>query len=157
MFLKILQLLSETPLSSALICDYGEERAFGDSFRGVRKQKLIKGNDILHHTGDCDLTSYVNFKMLQSCLKAYEDLKFGGLISQGQFLKLLHVEISKELLLKQSTSQKDKEYVEWSYKKIVDDTEMGKNYKFMYIHKKKVQPVYPFVEEILEMIEKQNL
>ena len=38
------------------------------------------------------------------------------------------------------------------YEKLVNEDEMGDNYKFMYIHKKNHKPSYPFIEEILSKL-----
>lgn len=46
---------------AALIIDYGEDHAFTDSIRGIRKHKFIREKDILQYPGECDLSVYVNF------------------------------------------------------------------------------------------------
>lgn len=47
-----------------LAIDYGENQAFSDSIRGIRRHKFIKNEDILEYPGEIDLSAYVNFAHL---------------------------------------------------------------------------------------------
>jgi SAM-dependent MidA family methyltransferase len=141
-------LLSTTPNAIALFCDYGEDRAFGDSFRGIKKQKILKRDEILANTGKCDLTSYVNFKALRRVIYQYPNLKFGGLMTQGNFLYYLHAKTRAEELKK--SDPKLKAGIDSIVKRLMDLNEMGSTYKFLFVHKKNIPQCFPFLDDILE-------
>ena len=145
-------LLATTRHSQALIIDYGEDQAFSNSFRGIKKQKLLKGDDILKYSGECDLTSYVNFKALKKVVYNYPNLQVGGLMKQGDFLEILQIYQRLKLLQTTTSSMKNKEMLLKQYEKLVNEDEMGDNYKFMYVHKKNHKPSYPFIDEILSKL-----
>lgn len=83
--------MTTSPKAAGLIIDYGEERAFSNSFRAIRKQKIHKDNEILKYTGECDLTAYVNFQALRFWVKKYRDLEYAGILPQGDCLELLGI------------------------------------------------------------------
>lgn len=47
---------------SALIVDYGGDKAFGHSFRAFKDHKIV---DVFHRPGECDLTVNVDFAYLK--------------------------------------------------------------------------------------------
>ena len=149
-------LLATTRQAQALIIDYGEDHAFSDSFRGIKNQKILKGQDILNHTGECDLTSYINFKALKRVVYNYPSLQIGGLMKQGDFLEILQIYQRLRLLQTGQTSVKNKELLTKQYEKLTGENEMGDNYKFFYIHKKIHNPTYPFIEDILNKLKEEN-
>jgi SAM-dependent MidA family methyltransferase len=146
---EICYLLSTTKNAHSLIIDYGEEQSFSDSIRGIKNQKLFKGNDILNYSGQCDLSCYVNFKALIKVAHDYSSLKVGGLVPQGWFLEYLQIANRLKMLQETTTDMKKKKILERQYKKLVDENEMGNNFKVLYLHKINNKPVYPFLDEIL--------
>jgi NADH dehydrogenase [ubiquinone] 1 alpha subcomplex assembly factor 7 len=44
-----------------LVVDYGEDHAFSDSVRGIRRHKYLAKEDLLESAGEADLSVYVNF------------------------------------------------------------------------------------------------
>ncbi|KAG8678162.1 hypothetical protein FRC08_018012 [Ceratobasidium sp. 394] len=50
---------------AGLVVDYGDDRAFGSSFRAFQKHKLV---DVFHQSGMCDLTANVDFACLKEAL-----------------------------------------------------------------------------------------
>jgi SAM-dependent MidA family methyltransferase len=146
---SICHLLATTKQAQALIIDYGEDHAFNNSLRAIKNQNLFKDNDILSHTGECDLSCYVNFKALKRVIYNFPSLNFGGLMQQGDFLEILQLFKRFKELQKNANSTKQKQILERQFTRLVEDNEMGDIYKFLYIHKKNHKPVFPFIEEIL--------
>lgn len=89
---QIAGLLVSRQYSAGLIIDYGEERAFTDSLRAIRKQIQYKGDDVLKYPGECDLSAYVNFKALKYVVDGFGYLKHKGVIPQAFFLELMGIE-----------------------------------------------------------------
>ncbi|KAG8740878.1 hypothetical protein FRC10_003793 [Ceratobasidium sp. 414] len=55
-----------TPSGGAgLVMDYGDDRAFGSSFRAFQNHKVV---DVFHQPGMCDLTANVDFAYLKEAL-----------------------------------------------------------------------------------------
>jgi NADH dehydrogenase [ubiquinone] 1 alpha subcomplex assembly factor 7 len=152
----ICYLLNTTKHAQALIIDYGEDHAFSDSFRAIKKQKLYKGEDVLNFSGEADLTAYVNFRALKKVVNSYPNLKVGGLMKQGDFLEILQIYQRMRLLQSTTNDIKQKTMLNKQFEKLVNEDEMGDNYKFLYIHKKIHNPSYPFIDEILDKLENEN-
>lgn len=147
-------LLATTRQSQALIIDYGEDHAFSNSFRAIKSHKVIKNQEILDRTGECDLTSYVNFKALKKVVSKYSSLKVGGLMKQGDFLEVLQIYNRMQYLQSTQHSAKNKEILMKQYQKLTGENEMGDVYKFFYIHKNFHKPTYPFIPEVFDEINK---
>ena len=112
-------LLASTKHAQALIIDYGEDHAFSNSFRGIKSQKLIKGDEILKYSGECDLTSYVNFKALKKVVYNYPNLQIGGLMKQGDFLEILQAYQRMRLLQSTTNEMRQKEMLLKQFEKLV--------------------------------------
>lgn len=149
--LNISYLLSTSPMASALIIDYGDMQAFSNSFRGIKDQRILKKEEILDNSGECDLTSYVNFRAIKNVLGKFSNLKFGGIMQQGDFLECLGIE-NRANDLKKNLNLNKSEIIDRQYHRLVDPDKMGDTYKVFYIHKNTNKPVYPFIEEILDYI-----
>ena len=79
--------LLEVSRGTALIIDYGEDRAFSNSFRvsficvlkvfqGIKDHKIVKEFDrIIEEIGGIDLTSYVNFSQIKNIAEANQASK----------------------------------------------------------------------------------
>jgi NADH dehydrogenase [ubiquinone] 1 alpha subcomplex assembly factor 7 len=147
----ICYLMNTSPQANGLIIDYGEDHAFSNSFRAIKNQKIYKDQDILKHTGECDLTSYVNFKALKSVVHRFNGLKVGGLMKQHDFLGAMGIiNIFNTYQSLAPIGQKD--VIKRQYERIFHMDQMGSNYKFLYIHKAMAKPVYPFVQDIFNLI-----
>lgn len=147
-------LMATTRLSAGLIIDYGEEHAFSNSFRGIKSQKILREEEVLNCPGECDLTAYVNFKALRRVVYTYyNNIRVGGIMKQGDFLEILQIYNRMTNLQKNTNNMKKKEILFKQYNRLADQDEMGDVYKFMYIHKKRNKPVYPFTEEAFKLIE----
>ena len=47
---------------AVLVIDYGEDHAFSDSVRAIRRHKYLSKQDLLDYPGEADLSVYVNFE-----------------------------------------------------------------------------------------------
>lgn len=145
-------LLAQRNQASALIIDYGEFFSFENSLRGILNQKILKKEELLQNSGKCDLSGYVNFKLLASVVGLFKQNKYCGLIKQGDFLELLGANNRISSLISQTTKSEDIEKLNKAYNKLVSAEEMGDNFKVMYIKKRDEKDVYPFVEEVLDKL-----
>ncbi len=126
-------------------------QAFSNSFRGIKDQKLIRGEEILDFSGECDLTSYVNFRAIKNVMGKFSNLKFGGIMQQGDFLECLGIE-NRANDLKKNLNLNKSEVVDRQYHRLVDSDKMGDTYKSFYIHKTNNKPSFPFIDEILDFV-----
>lgn len=147
-------LLNTTCKASGLFIDYGDNHAFSNSFRGIKDQKIYKDDKILINTGQCDLTSYVNFKALKDVVNRFPTLRCPQILVQGDFLECMGIEQMMIAYQQKTTSEVTKEMLGRQYYYLVAANKMGDNYKCMYIHKDKDKPVYPFVFEVYSHIQK---
>ena len=79
---------------------------------------------------------------LNSIVQKYEKLDC-CLLQQNEFLEKMGMGFRLENLIKDFTDEKEKKVIEGEYDRLVNDKEMGKVYKFMYIGK---DLVFPFGE-----------
>lgn len=147
-------LLSSSKKSAGLIIDYGEEHGFSNSLRGIKEQKLYKDSDILKHTGECDLSAYVNFRALKNAVSHFKGLRVGGVMMQGDFLELMGIRDRLSFLQDNTTDPKMREMLNKQCQRLVDSTQMGDNFKVMYIHKANNNATYPFLFDILVNMDK---
>jgi NADH dehydrogenase [ubiquinone] 1 alpha subcomplex assembly factor 7 len=63
---------------AALIIDYGENHAFNDSVRAIRKHKFIDNEFLLEFPGEVDLSCYVNFLSMSHAAKQVKGIKTSG-------------------------------------------------------------------------------
>lgn len=144
-------LLNTTPKSSGLIIDYGEDHAFTDSFRAIKDQKIYRNEEILKYTGECDLTAYVNFKAVKNVIHKFRTLRSGGILTQHDFLGAMGaMQLYNSYMIQ--ANMNEKEIVRKQFERIMSMDQMGLIYKFYYIHKYRENPVYPFVEDIFNLI-----
>ncbi len=141
--------MATTKHAHSLVIDYGEESGFTDSFRGIKNQKIFKGDQILDYTGECDLSCYVNFRLLTKVIRSFQSLQVGGIITQGEYLSLLQIQNRMKILQSNTQDTKRKKILEKQVERLVDPNQMGQTYKVLYFHKSNDKPAYPFLPEIL--------
>ncbi|EGR28531.1 hypothetical protein IMG5_173480 [Ichthyophthirius multifiliis] len=127
-----------------LSIDYGENQAFSNSFRGIRKHKFIKNEDILEYPGQIDLSAYVNFAHLAEASQQVKGIKAYDIMTQGLFLESMGLNTRLEMLCKNVNIQK-KKALEEEYYRLVSPEEMGGTYKVQYIGLQKNGEVFPFI------------
>lgn len=143
-------ILSQRQYSSGIIIDYGEYNGFEDSLRGIINQRILKNNEILDYSGKCDLSAYVNFRLLSHIVTLFNQLENGGILKQGDFLELLGMEQRTNLLISQTHNDKEKENIIKQYERLTHEDQMGDNFKVMYIKKQDSKDLYPFISEVLD-------
>ncbi|RDX57085.1 DUF185-domain-containing protein [Lentinus brumalis] len=131
---------------SALIVDYGGDRAYGNSFRAFKYHKIV---DVFHRPGECDLTVNVDFAYLQ---EAVTDLaSHHGPITQALFLHRMGLQARVNALKATAKDDDRKKQIDHAASRLVDPTGMGSQYKVMALMgKREAEPTeeerWPFVD-----------
>ncbi|KAL8277861.1 hypothetical protein RQP46_009680 [Phenoliferia psychrophenolica] len=116
---------------AGLVVDYGDEKAFGRSWRGFRKHQIV---DPLSEPGHTDLTANVDFSYLA---EAMSDLVIShGPLTQSDFLTSLGLQPRLEGLLRKATDERRGE-IESAAKSASKDS-----LKTLHLH------LFPNVEEV---------
>ncbi|KAL1915678.1 uncharacterized protein VTP21DRAFT_6437 [Calcarisporiella thermophila] len=110
---------------SALIIDYGEDFIQGDTFRAIRKHKIVHPMSL---PGETDLSADVDFSALREA--AGEIVSTHGPVTQAHFLHSLGIQARLQMLLKHARPGRAEALVS-SYRRLVDPLAMGKTYKVM--------------------------
>ncbi|KDN51336.1 DUF185-domain-containing protein [Tilletiaria anomala UBC 951] len=110
-----------------LIVDYGDEKAFGSSFRAFKQHKIV---DPLEDPGTADLTANVDFTHLKHALASTEATAHGPMV-QAHFLSALGLQQRVEALLRAASSPERKSDITKAAMRLVDLTSMGKEYKVL--------------------------
>jgi SAM-dependent MidA family methyltransferase len=108
----------------ALIIDYGyDELPLKSTLQALKNHQY---HNVLQNIGECDITSLVNFDVLQNCAKKFN---LGtSLTSQRNFLQNLKIEKKQESFAKNSA-----EYLAIS--RLIDVDKMGELFKCLMIWK----------------------
>ncbi|PWN92027.1 DUF185-domain-containing protein [Acaromyces ingoldii] len=112
---------------AGLIIDYGDEKAFGGSFRAFRSHKIV---DPLEDPGKADLTANVDFWHLKSALFT-TDARPLRLMYQAHFLQALGLGPRVEALEKAAANDERRADISSAAKRLVDPTGMGAQYKVL--------------------------
>ncbi len=97
--------------AASLFIDYGHlEAGTGDTFQALYKHEYV---DVLTHIGDADLTSHVDFSVLE-----------GRKTEQGAFLKALGIEARAEVLRAKAPVE-----IDAALHRLTADDQMGKLFK----------------------------
>ncbi|KDN48720.1 hypothetical protein RSAG8_02707, partial [Rhizoctonia solani AG-8 WAC10335] len=136
------ELISGGGGGAGLVIDYGDDRAFGASFRAFQKHKLV---DVFHQPGLCDLTANVDFAYLKEAFGSTSTTTHGP-ITQHAFLTSMGAPIRLHRLLQGAKDDETRERLRKGATRLMDLLGMGKEYKVMGVTSggKQVQ-VYPFV------------
>ncbi|ORY24701.1 S-adenosyl-L-methionine-dependent methyltransferase [Naematelia encephala] len=126
---------------SALVVDYGGDRAYANSFRAFRNHKLVPIFDL---PGSSDLTANVDFAYLKESLIGL-DARALGPISQMSFLGSLGLETRTKRLLDAATPER-RDDIRKAVDRLINPLGMGTQYQVMAITgAKEGLEVYPFV------------
>ncbi|PWN33783.1 DUF185-domain-containing protein [Meira miltonrushii] len=112
---------------AGLVIDYGDEKAFGGSFRAFKSHKIV---DPLDAPGTADLTCNVDFSYLKNAL-AMTDARSLGPMFQSHFLQALGVEQRVEALVKNAKDAERGKEIDHAAKRLVDANGMGAQYKVL--------------------------
>ncbi|TFK90509.1 DUF185-domain-containing protein [Polyporus arcularius HHB13444] len=146
---QVAELLHEDSVrsaGSALIVDYGGDRAYGNSFRAFKYHKIV---DMFYRPGECDLTVNVDFAYLQ---EAVTDLaSHHGPITQALFLHRMGLQARVNALKATAKDDDRKKQIDHAASRLVDPTGMGSQYKIMALMgKREAEPTeeerWPFVD-----------
>ncbi|KAI5962653.1 uncharacterized protein KGF55_003729 [Candida pseudojiufengensis] len=125
--MKIAQLVGEKS-GAALIIDYGVVNEIPEnSLRGIYKHQFVSP---FYKPGEVDLSIDVDFSNLKSLAENLVQIE--GPITQGEWLTNVGIGYRVDQLIKQNSSNEElQDQIYGAYKRLVDDDEMGKIYKFM--------------------------
>ena len=124
---------------AALIIDYGylesNRRNYISTIQAIKGHKY---SPIFKEIGSTDISSHINFTALQDVVKMYGANVYGPQ-AQGEFLKNMHIEVRKDMLLARATD-KQKADIESGYKRVTHTKQMGDLFKAIAISDKKFNP-----------------
>jgi SAM-dependent MidA family methyltransferase len=109
-----------------LIIDYGKDDGFGDSIQAVYQHQPV---DILEHTGQADLTAWVDFSHIKAVAMAH-GLATTPLQPQGQFLTLIGIKERTEQLAEQADPELRRRLLS-ELDRLVNPAQMGQAFKVM--------------------------
>lgn len=109
---------------AALFIDYGyTHSAPGDSIQAMKAHKFV---DITHDPGECDITAHVNFERLLNVAKQ-SNVKCEDLVTQGEFLRNLGIELRADMLKKQNPEKSDE--IISALNRMIGESDMGNLFK----------------------------
>lgn len=111
---------------SALIVDYGADKAVGNSFRAFRNHKIV---DPFHLLGQCDLTANVDFAYLKEAMT--DTATPHGPLTQHAFLTRMGLDMRVAALKRAAESEERKDAIQSAAQRLVDMTGMGGEYKVL--------------------------
>ncbi len=121
-----------------LAIDYGyAETQTGETLQALEKHQMV---DPLANPGDADLTTHVDFQALTEKLDR-EKLNICPLITQGDFLKAMGIELRAKAIMDHIPDAKEK--VENDLNRLIGAKQMGELFKVQAIGSKNMVP-YPF-------------
>ena len=108
-----------------LLIDYGYTiKSEQSSLQSVKNHKY---NKLFSNLGDADISSLVNFKLLEEYFNS-KKLKVNNIIDQGKFLKTLGI-IERADILSKNMNFKDKADLYYRVKRLIHPKEMGSLFK----------------------------
>ncbi|WP_348646397.1 SAM-dependent methyltransferase [Erythrobacter sp. F6033] len=111
---------------AALIADYGPpELREGSTLQALKDHKKV---DPLEHPGEADLTTHVDFEMLQD-VAVKNGAEVMGLQQQGEWLRQLHIDTRLEALKRQTPQKADQ--LQRQRDRLVEDDQMGVLFKVL--------------------------
>ncbi|TFY51126.1 hypothetical protein EVG20_g11153 [Dentipellis fragilis] len=117
---------NEKKKGSALIIDYGDDKAVGNSFRGFKDHKIV---DPFHLPGHCDLTANVDFAYLREAMA--NTATPHGPLTQHAFLTRMGLSMRVDALKRAAKSDERKQAIESSAQRLADMIGMGREYKVL--------------------------
>jgi NADH dehydrogenase [ubiquinone] 1 alpha subcomplex assembly factor 7 len=116
-----------------LLIDYGFLKSKNkNTLQSVKNHKL---NMIFDNVGDADITSLVNFKLIENYLKK-KRLKVNNIVTQGFFLKKMGI-INRAEILAKRMNFKEKSDLYFRVQRLVSPKQMGELFKFLFASKLK--------------------
>lgn len=117
----------------ALIIDYGDWHAHGDTFQALRDHKTVSPLDA---PGSADLTAHVDFEALAI---AASDVAHSDLTAQGVFLERLGITARAQALAKNLSGKALDQHIA-AHRRLTHTDEMGTLFKVMALYPKEATP-----------------
>jgi NADH dehydrogenase [ubiquinone] 1 alpha subcomplex assembly factor 7 len=134
-YLKLISKIIKNKNGGLLIIDYGyTDKKMKDTLKSISKHKM--GN-VLENFGKSDISYDINFKLIEKIVKKF-GLKVNGITSQKKFLQELGILERAEIVSKNLPFSK-KANIYFRVKKLIDEKEMGKLFKVMFISNKNIK------------------
>ena len=135
--IEYFKLISKKLLKSSggiLIVDYGYlSTLMEDTIQSVYKHKK---NDILLNFSEADITHLINFPLFKKISKKNK-LKIQGITTQREFLINMGI-LERAEIISKNLKFSDKANIYFRLKKLIDNKEMGKLFKFMLVTSKNI-------------------
>lgn len=132
--------------SACLLIDYGEEHAFADSIRGIKKHEKIPKEEWLQAPGEVDLSAYVDFAALKAVVSTYKELQSAEIMPQGCFLEAMGISARLEMLAMKNPSKAKN--LQQDYERLASPTHMGEIYKCLYASHTSLSEMFPFSADL---------
>lgn len=110
---------------AGVIIDYGDDKAFGASFRAFKAHKQV---DPLEQPGTADLTCNVDFAHLRNAVATTDSRSLGPMF-QSHFLKALGVDQRVQALVANAANPQRQKDIQAAALRLVDPSGMGAQYK----------------------------
>ncbi|KAG9124017.1 hypothetical protein FRC07_013180 [Ceratobasidium sp. 392] len=112
---------------AGLVIDYGDDKAFGSSFRAFQKHKVV---DVFHQPGLSDLTANVDFAYLKEALVT-AGVTCHGPVTQQAFLTRMGAAVRLQKLLDATKDNERRTALEKGAQRLMDPLGMGTQYKVL--------------------------
>ena len=117
-----------------LIIDYGyTDEKMKNTLKSISKHKL---SNILENFGKSDISYDISFKLFEKIVKKF-GLKVNGITSQKNFLQELGI-LERAEIISKNLQFSEKANIYFRIKKLIDENEMGKLFKVMFVSKKNI-------------------
>ncbi|KAF8525904.1 S-adenosyl-L-methionine-dependent methyltransferase [Hysterangium stoloniferum] len=123
------------PKGAALIIDYGDEHAFGSSFRAFKSHRLV---DVFEDPGMCDLTANVDFALLKESMAdigiSDNTATTHGSLMQSDFLTQMGLFLRLQTLMERQRDYTKRREIETAGYRLVNSADprgMGKVFRVL--------------------------
>ena len=133
-YLKFISKIIKNNGGGILIIDYGyTDEKMKNTLKSISKHKL---SNILENFGKCDISYDISFKLFEKIVKKF-GLKVNGITSQKNFLQELGI-LERAEIISKNLQFSEKANIYFRIKKLIDENEMGKLFKVMFVSKKNI-------------------
>ena len=117
-----------------LIIDYGYfNKKMVNTLQSVKNHNKT---DILKNVSNCDITHLLNYKFIERVVKKFK-LKVNGFSTQRNFLIKMGI-IERAEIISKNVPFSVKADIYYRIKRLIDNTQMGKVFKVMFVSNKKI-------------------
>ena len=119
-----------------LLIDYGHLNTLNrDTLQAVMRNKKININSLFNNLGKADITSLVNFRLLEEYFKK-KKLKCKKIVSQKFFLEKMGI-IERAKILEKNMNFKQLNYMSLTLMRLLHKNQMGELFKVIFAFKSK--------------------